>query len=62
MIYYDNILDFRGSVDKTMDSQSGGARFESAGSDSSALGQGTLSSCLVPQKGLKAIGPLVACF
>ena len=33
-----------GSVDKTTDSQSWGPRFESAGSGSSALGQGTLSS------------------
>ena len=28
---------------------------------SSALGQGTLSSLPSPRKGLKAIGPLVAC-
>ena len=32
-----------GSVDTTMDSQSWGPRFKSAGSSSSALGQGTLS-------------------
>ena len=43
-----------GLVDKTTDSQSWGPWFESAGSGSSALGQGTLSSlpCQVPQKGL----------
>ena len=32
-----------GSMDKTTDSQSWGPQFESAGSGSSALGQGTLS-------------------
>ena len=42
-----------GSVDKTMDSQSWGPQFESAGSGSSALGQGTYyPHCLVPLKGL----------
>ena len=25
-------------------------------------GQGTLSSCLVPRKGLKSVGPSIACF
>ena len=37
------------------------SRFESAGSGSSALGQGTLSSLSSPSEGLKAVGPLVAC-
>ena len=37
-------------------------RFKPVGSSRSALGQGTLSSfCLVPWKGLRTIGPVVAC-
>ena len=39
-----------GSVDKTTDSQSWDPRFESAGSGSSALGQGTLSSLPSPSE------------
>ena len=39
-----------GSVDKTMDSQLWGPQFESAGSGSSALGQGTLSSLPSPSE------------
>ena len=39
-----------GSVDKTMDSQSWGPRFEFAGCSSSALGQGTLSSVPIPSE------------
>ena len=39
-----------GSVDKTTVSPSWGPRFESAGSGSSALGQGTLSSLHNPSK------------
>ena len=37
-----------GSVDKTINSQSWGPRFESAGSGSTALGQGTLTSLHSP--------------
>ena len=39
-----------GSVDKTTDSQSWGPQFESAGSGSSSLGQGTLSSLPSPSQ------------
>ena len=39
-----------GSVDKAMDSHLWGPRFESAGSGSSALGQGTLSSLPSPSE------------
>ena len=47
-----------------MGSQPWGPWFESAGSGSSVLGPGKplCPHCVVPQKGLKAIGPLVACF
>ena len=48
-----------GSVDKTTDSQSWGPRFESAGSGSIAVGQGTLSS--LPSLSERTVGPLVAC-
>ena len=52
-----------GSVGKTVDSQMWGPWFKSPGSCrltcSSAFGQGTLfhTHCLVPQKGLKSVGP-----
>ena len=52
-IYTQHIKDVRsccGSVDKTMDSQSWGPQFESAGSVSNALGQGTLSSLPSPSE------------
>ena len=42
--------------------KSGSPRLESAGSGSSALGQGTLFACLVPWKGLESVGPLFLCF
>ena len=52
-----------GSVDKILDFQCWGPRFESACCDSGALGQGMYFSwpCLVPWIGLKTICPLVAC-
>ena len=43
----------------TRSSQLGGPLFESAGSGSSALGQGTLSSLSSPSEILKAGSPLV---
>ena len=53
-----------GSVGKTTVSQPGGPQFESAGSGSSAgpLGKAPYCHCLVPWKGRKAVGPLVACY
>ena len=49
-------------VDMTAYSQSSGPRFESAGSGSIVpLGEALYPHCLVPRKGLKAIGPLVTC-
>ena len=51
-----------GSVDKTTDSQPWGPWFESAGSGSSDIqGKALYPHCLDPWKGLKAVGPLVAC-
>ena len=51
-------------MDKTAYSQSWGSRFESAGSSGSIivpLGKALYPHCLVPRKGLKAVGSLVTC-
>ena len=50
-----------GSVDKTTDSQSRGSQFELLAAAVVPLGKALYSHCLVPRKGLKAIGPLIAC-
>ena len=62
MVQISNMSCF-GSVDKTMDSQSPerSSWFESASRGSMVpLGRTLYPHCLVPRKGLKAIGPLLA--